>query len=65
MGDEGKLRRDVEQALAKVVGLRDRYAETQDERTGRALLTAREKASESLRALWKAFPDEKPPTQTV
>lgn len=63
--DEGTLRKNAEQAQAKVDELRDKYAKKQDERTGRALLTAREKASEALQALWAAVPDEKPPTQRV
>lgn len=63
--DEGQLRKAVEDAQAKVADLREKYAAKQDERTGRALLTAREKASEALQALWDAVPDEKPPTQSV
>lgn len=63
--DEAALRRAADETQAKVAELREKYAEKQDERTGRALLSAREKASKALQALWDAFPEEKPPTQTV
>jgi hypothetical protein len=63
--DEGALRKQVEETAAKVAELREKYAASQDERTGRALLKAREKASEALAALWDAVPEEKPPTQSV
>lgn len=63
--DEGALRREVEATQAKVAELRDKYAKKKDERTGKALLAAREKASEALQALWNAAPDEKPPSQTL
>lgn len=63
--NEGALRKQVEQTQAKVNELREKYASKQDERTGKALLEARQKASEALEALWKAIPNEKPPTQAV
>lgn len=64
--DEGALRRKVEQTQAKVVELRDRFqANPTDKRLGRQLLAAREKASEALKALWDACPDEKPPPQRI
>lgn len=63
--DEAALRKAVEQAQSKVDDLREKYAKKPDERTGRALLTAREKASEALRALWDALPEEKPPSQRL
>lgn len=63
--DEDALRKAAEELQARVDELRARYAKDQDGRTGRALLKARERASEALTALWDEFPDEKPPTQSV
>jgi hypothetical protein len=63
--DEGALRKQVEETADKVNELREKYAENQDQRTGRALLKAREKAREALVALWDAVPEEKPPPQAV
>lgn len=64
--DEGALRKKVEQTQAKLDDLRERYAKKpSDKALGRQLLTARQKASDALQALWDAMPDEKPPSQSV
>ena len=63
--DEGALRRKVEQTQAKVDELRAKYQSKPTKQLGRQLLTARQKASEALTALYDAVPDEKPPTQRV
>lgn len=59
------LRREVAEAQARLDALRGDYARTRDDKTGRALLAARESASRALAALWEAHPEEKPPTQRV
>lgn len=64
--DEGALRKQVEATQAKVDELRKKYqAKPTNKALGRQLLTAREKASEALTALYDALPAEKPPTQKV
>jgi hypothetical protein len=63
--DEGALRKAVEQTQAKVDELRAKYQSKPTKQLGRQLLTAREKASEALVALYEAAPNEKPPTQRV
>jgi hypothetical protein len=47
-----------------VAALRDKFHQG-DEKAGRKLPKAREKASAALQALWDACPGEKPPTQRV
>jgi hypothetical protein len=64
MADEGALRRKVEETTAEVAALRDKFHQG-DEKAGRKLPKAREKASAALQALWDACPGEKPPTQRV
>lgn len=63
--DEGALRKQVEQTQAKVDDLRSKYQDKPTKALGRQLLTAREKASEALQALYDAVPGDKPPTQRV
>lgn len=63
--DEGALRKAVEQTQAKVDDLRAKYQAQPTKQLGRQLLTAREKASVALQALYDAAPGDKPPTQRV
>lgn len=65
MSAEQALRKQADEAQAKVDRLRADYAKGQSKQVGRQLLKAREKASEALEALYAVCPEERPPTQQV
>jgi hypothetical protein len=62
---DATLRRKVEETATKLDEARARYNANLDDKSGRALLKAREAARDALRDLWAACPEDKPPTQHV